>query len=142
MGLTYVEGVVQNLSVFRSVAMLISVRNELGGHSWGVAHQLLPVMLYLTEAAPTTGSPIPTFEGPPPSPVNIALNCVFLFSAACYRGWYGQDCSERCGQCQDNAACDVVSGACVSCGQAGRQLPLCKTGKPASLLVFEISYPF
>ena len=50
-----------------------------------------------------------------------------LPSAVCSSGSYGQDCSESCGHCQNNSACDVVSGACNGCDE-GFQPPLCKPG--------------
>ncbi|KAG0412001.1 hypothetical protein HPB47_010861 [Ixodes persulcatus] len=39
-------------------------------------------------------------------------------SAACPRGSYGRNCSERC-ECAPNALCDVMSGACT-CGPGWR----------------------
>ena len=59
--------------------------------------------------------------------VTARIKLCALFAAACEWGKYGQDCSESCGHCRYNSACDVVSGACNSC-VAGFQLPLCKTG--------------
>ncbi|XP_025108272.1 multiple epidermal growth factor-like domains protein 10 isoform X2 [Pomacea canaliculata] len=42
----------------------------------------------------------------------------------CDDGWYGDTCTQACGQCAGGSVCDKVNGGCVSC-QTGFQPPLC-----------------
>ncbi|XP_076469563.1 uncharacterized protein LOC143299916 isoform X2 [Babylonia areolata] len=47
----------------------------------------------------------------------------------CSTGWYGQNCTQECGQCQNQdtlGSCDPVTGQCEAGCPAGWQAPLCQ----------------
>ena len=38
-----------------------------------------------------------------------------LYITECQHGKYGQNCSSVCGNCFNNASCDLVDGTCTDC---------------------------
>lgn len=51
-----------------------------------------------------------------------------LFYLECKTGYYGEDCSNKCNHCKNNASCTLQSEECdaLSCAYPGYQPPLCK----------------
>jgi len=53
-------------------------------------------------------------------------NTAWFFSSACEEFTYGYNCNGTCGQCADDAPCDVMDGACLNGCVLGLQPPLCQ----------------
>ncbi|XP_025108302.1 multiple epidermal growth factor-like domains protein 6 [Pomacea canaliculata] len=56
--------------------------------------------------------------------VGYTINICEVQVWVCDDGWYGDTCTQACGQCAGGSACDKTNGSCVSC-QMGFQPPLC-----------------
>lgn len=54
---------------------------------------------------------------------------VLLFLLECTAGFYGDQCASSCGRCQDDSACQHVTGACDNGCQPGYQEPDCNKGR-------------
>ena len=50
------------------------------------------------------------------------MGCIF---SVCSSGKYGVNCAYPCGNCENNAACNSVDGACTAC-VPGYLVPMCK----------------
>lgn len=48
--------------------------------------------------------------------------------SACDSGWYGENCSERCGECFGSKDCQHVYGTCMYGCKSGYQGLNCKKG--------------
>lgn len=53
---------------------------------------------------------------------------ICLILTACSDGFYGNECTETCGNCFMNAVCDKVTGQCPGQCESGWQGSLCKQG--------------
>ena len=53
----------------------------------------------------------------------LYLTCV---SIECKDGFYGVNCSQSCGQCDDEGVCDKTTGYCLMGCQSNFQPPFCK----------------
>ena len=54
---------------------------------------------------------------------------VFLLLLACDDGNYGINCTLKCGNCSENAACNKTTGECPSGCSSGWQPPLCNESR-------------
>lgn len=55
------------------------------------------------------------------------MKCYYL--KGCTQGWYGRDCTEKCGHCLDENQCFHINGTCVSGCQPGYEGHLCKSSE-------------
>lgn len=46
----------------------------------------------------------------------------------CSYGYYGERCSNKCGQCLNSTACHHVTGTCVNGCEPGYKAPNCTEG--------------
>lgn len=52
-----------------------------------------------------------------------------LFSLLeCNAGYYGNNCSSRCGHCLDNVTCHYITGNCLNGCHTGYEEPMCTEG--------------
>lgn len=49
----------------------------------------------------------------------------FVFTLECERGYYGDNCKKKCGNCLNGEACDKKNGECLGECQLNFQPPLC-----------------
>lgn len=72
---------------------------------------------------------------PPPPPTmlrvwySISVSNIWLqFFTGCDVGYYGENCSDRCYHCKNNATCGIQHGDCddSGCVNPGKQPPRCK----------------
>lgn len=50
-----------------------------------------------------------------------------MFSLACEKGSFGDNCSKICGHCRDVDKCSHSNGTCLTGCKAGYQGEICKT---------------
>ena len=50
---------------------------------------------------------------------------LYFFSKECKDGYFGGNCSKKCGQCDDNIPCDKAFGYCLRGCKQNFQPPLC-----------------
>lgn len=61
----------------------------------------------------------------------------FFYSKVCEAGMYGNDCSQKCGDCISSTACNHISGSCdLGCAPGWQNTPLCDEGTIALLNMF------
>ncbi|XP_070193879.1 fucolectin-like [Littorina saxatilis] len=58
---------------------------------------------------------------------NHTINICEFQVFSCTDGYWGIDCSEKCGNCSNSEVCDKVTGHCSSCSP-GLKPPLCRAG--------------
>ena len=61
--------------------------------------------------------------------LNIQIACfgwVFFISIECKDGFYGVNCSDKCGHCDDNSVCNKRTGYCLMGCKTNLQPPFCK----------------
>ena len=49
-----------------------------------------------------------------------------IIQIVCKDGFYGVNCSQKCGQCDDNNICDKGTGYCLIGCKTNLQPPFCK----------------
>jgi hypothetical protein len=50
-----------------------------------------------------------------------------FFVSECATGYYGQDCSYKCGMCSKNETCNAETGTCYNGCMTGYTEPYCKS---------------
>lgn len=60
---------------------------------------------------------------------SVSNNMILYISIlVCTAGYYGENCSSRCGYCLDNLACHPVTGNCIKGCKPGYQKQMCTEG--------------
>lgn len=71
--------------------------------------------------------------------VFIVTQTVFL-PLACMHGYYGNDCTKKCGNCLNNETCNNINGTCTDGCSEGFKGDLCTTGTVKIEPIFKDSY--
>ena len=59
----------------------------------------------------------------------LNVSIVFLLLLACDDGYYGINCTLKCGNCSENAACNKTTGECPGGCSSGWKSPLCNESR-------------
>lgn len=71
--------------------------------------------------------------------VFIVTQTVFL-PLACMHGYYGNDCTKKCGTCLNNETCNNINGTCTDGCSEGFKGDLCIKGTVKIEPIFKDSY--
>lgn len=60
----------------------------------------------------------------------IYIKHTHFVSVECPAGYFGENCTSKCGHCLNElATCDYISGSCIGGCKPGYKEPICNTGK-------------